>query len=39
MDQMAILPAAPPSRLGNEAVVTEDEPHPIARAGDHRRQA
>jgi hypothetical protein len=28
MDQMAILPAAPPSRLGNEAVVTEDEPHP-----------
>ena len=26
MDQMAILPAAPPSRLGNEAVVTEDEP-------------
>jgi hypothetical protein len=28
MDQMASLPAAPPSRLGNEAVVTEDEPHP-----------
>jgi hypothetical protein len=25
---MVVLPAAPPSRLGDEAVVTEDEPHP-----------
>ena len=29
--QRSALPAAPPSRLAHEAVVTEDEPHPSVR--------